>query len=1090
MRCGVASVLLWLAGANARKIPAGYSETVEIPQPSEPKSLLFRSRTDCPHLREDLLDWNDAGLTPSSPGEDVTLPENTKIVVSATIPVQLGRLEIPDSSSLIFGEDRNGIELNATGILVNGDLIAGSETCRLETPITITLHGRRPGDAVRNVPPEHVKGISVDGGTLSLHGKRYYRTWTRLAQTAEVGDWFLVLQDAVNWESGQEIVLVTTTMKDSREWHQNEVLQIARVVNTSPDLAVGVPKEGAPLGSVTVQVTTPVRYRHAAIDNYQAEVGLLTRTIKIQGAADDSEPTDPDPMNCESDVIPEYLGNRSIPCPNVELTGYGAHVIVHNGGVGKVEGVELFRVGQTNVLGRYPMHFHLLNECPKCYFKDSSVHRSYYRCISIHGTHSTTVTENVAYDVTGFCYYLEDGVETKNTISFNLAAHIHIITPDTPPSGYSQELPIHQQSDKLTLPADVTASGYYITNLDNKIVGNTASGGWAGFAIPTLNKPVGLSRDVKTRPASALGMVFDGNTAHSSGWWWSNAGAIYIGGSLYYDENGIFTYNPGRDLKMGNRDTCRTTPEEGGCPPADHRWIRITNTKVYLTASPGFNSWNGRLELIGFEAHDVGLSLNVLESGFWVDNMLVVCRTGNRMDLPERSKAKKLSGNGFTWYDTGQEHIVTNTTFRNCGYRADDKSRYAEYDNTTSRGCDSDWENGCGDWSTVWGMLSHSDQFNPELMSGSSGIKYENCGRRFRMTDSRNKVSGRLFNWFDTDGSASGLNEPTLIGSGIEDSKAWWKVDERTVYDPQGPLHFIRQKDGPERGLAHIHLAWDNEIHSKVGKDICTNGGSQDCPTLGYIRHIGQRFKKDQGLRVTANADIAGPVGGYGWYLTLTNGAPRRLEITEVEVDPRTPLLLSIAYPPGLSFTITANAPAWCNMLLIYDQNYRCSEQFKQKGSVEEVRKSVGNTYHVSSTGVLTIRIVQTSGEYIGHPKWMKPDWSTRDINGDWYAMDRFERKGVRLPRRSVAQNIDILDLIEVPIGVSLIIETNCCSRNDFVCSITGGMFGVDSVYCPGTRSRGPIDDVCPDGWKQVAYDKCCDRSNMEKCVYANGQRE
>ena len=82
-------------------------------------------------------------------------------------------------------------------------------------------------------------------------------------------------------------------------------------------------------------------------------------------------------------------------------------MIVHNGGQGYVEGVELYRMGQTNVLGRYPMHFHMLGETSLGYLKDSSIHRSFYRCISIHGTNSTTVTENVAYDVVGYCYYLE-----------------------------------------------------------------------------------------------------------------------------------------------------------------------------------------------------------------------------------------------------------------------------------------------------------------------------------------------------------------------------------------------------------------------------------------------------------------------------------------------------------------------------------------------------------------------------------------------------------------------------------------------------------------------------------------------------------
>ena len=107
-----------------------------------------------------------------------------------------------------------------------------------------------------------------------------------------------------------------------------------------------------------------------------------------------------------------------------------------DGAVARVEGVEFFRMGQTNVLGRYPLHFHLLGDGgAQSYMRDSSVHRSYYRCISLHGTHNATVSSNVAYDVIGYCYYLEDGVEEYNRLEFNLAAHVHFLGSPARSSG-------------------------------------------------------------------------------------------------------------------------------------------------------------------------------------------------------------------------------------------------------------------------------------------------------------------------------------------------------------------------------------------------------------------------------------------------------------------------------------------------------------------------------------------------------------------------------------------------------------------------------------------------------------------------------
>ena len=92
------------------------------------------------------------------------------------------------------------------------------------------------------------------------------------------------------------------------------------------------------------------------------------------------------------------------------------------------------------------------------------------------GTNSVTVSENVAYDVIGFCYYLEDGVEENNKLLFNLAAHIHSLGPDPPNGGGGQTTNVYVQGPGLTLPADVTASGFYITNVHNDLIGNAASG--------------------------------------------------------------------------------------------------------------------------------------------------------------------------------------------------------------------------------------------------------------------------------------------------------------------------------------------------------------------------------------------------------------------------------------------------------------------------------------------------------------------------------------------------------------------------------------------------------------------------------------
>ena len=200
------------------------------------------------------------------------------------------------------------ITLDIDGMDVQGAIRAGSETCHYLTELTITLHGQRPdesefdiyGKSSTTVPT--YKGISVNGGILSIHGKRYHPTWTRLSESVASGQTYLLVQEEVNWEVGQEIVLTTTAIHDSRYWHQNEVLTIASI-EANPVSGVGT----------AIHFTSPLEYDHIANNSYQAEVGLLTRNIKIQGSAIDSDPTDTDDCAATGN---NNAGSNYAVCPN------------------------------------------------------------------------------------------------------------------------------------------------------------------------------------------------------------------------------------------------------------------------------------------------------------------------------------------------------------------------------------------------------------------------------------------------------------------------------------------------------------------------------------------------------------------------------------------------------------------------------------------------------------------------------------------------------------------------------------------------------------------------------------------------------
>ena len=166
-------------------------------------------------------------------------------------------------------------------------------------------------------------------------------------------------------------------------------------------------------------------------------------------------------------------------------------------------------------------------------------------------------------------------------------------------------------------------------------------------------------------------------------------------------------------------------------------------------------------------------------------------------------------------------------------------------------------------------------------------------------------------------------------------------------------MTFIKKNNGPRRSLGHIQLSFDLALHNKVGNGLCGNGDLWPCPPVGYIKHFGPMFANDTGLPVTANPSVSGPIGGYGWLLRLSNGAPRVLSLTNFEIPPESPLILGLSYPKGTSITITASADYCYASDYPY---YTCSETFHSVSSHDQVRTASGNAYYIDSNGYLTVR--------------------------------------------------------------------------------------------------------------------------------------
>ncbi len=92
------------------------------------------------------------------------------------------------------------------------------------------------------------------------------------------------------------------------------------------------------------------------------------------------------------------------------------------GGIYRISNAEFCRMGQQGEMSRYPIHFHISQNCGRqCFAKSNSIHHSFQRAIAIHSTDYTLVQNNAAFDNVGHMFFIETGVEKHNIMEHNLA---------------------------------------------------------------------------------------------------------------------------------------------------------------------------------------------------------------------------------------------------------------------------------------------------------------------------------------------------------------------------------------------------------------------------------------------------------------------------------------------------------------------------------------------------------------------------------------------------------------------------------------------------------------------------------------------
>ena len=397
-------------------------------------------------------------------GDVVTIPAGTTVYLD-TETAPLYSLDVAGT----LEADPVDVALTAETIRVTGLLQAGTEDERFESRFVITLTGQSGGSTT-----ELEQGIGrrvlavLPGGRLELHGLEA-TSWTQLSETADAGATSITVDNADGWTVGDRIALTPSDYV----WDEVDERTITGIDGN------------------TLQLDAALTYYHFGelqmiegieVDE-RAEVALLSHNILVQGEEASLE------------------------------TFRGGHMIFLDGSTVHLESIEVTRMGQRGVLGRYPIHWHLARDGSGDYVRDSAVHHNFQRSFTIHTTDNLEIADNVAYDTFGHAFFFEDAVETGNRLLRNLGAMVRRL-----PEEHRVENPDldDDHKDRFDAKHDRRSSVFWITSPANYFEGNVAAGAEHGMGfwfdlIRGEDDETMEEIDLRHEPL----LSFVGNVAHS-----------------------------------------------------------------------------------------------------------------------------------------------------------------------------------------------------------------------------------------------------------------------------------------------------------------------------------------------------------------------------------------------------------------------------------------------------------------------------------------------------------------------------------------------------------------------------------------------
>jgi len=393
----------------------------------------------------------DKKVTLEASKNNILIKEGSTVVLKGSLTKEYSTILI-EGNLRIFDTGDSSLRVQKIIIGPTGSLLIGYE--------------KEPISDKKNVEIVFVKnkegeiGIFVFG-KLIIQGKKIEPVFVGLQNYAKAGEKKIVIdKELENWKIGDTVV-ITSPGNDKC----NEIAEISKILR--PYVSIKNPLNCSHRGPVSDTENSIVSH-----------VALLSRNVRISSDDDIDR----------------------------------GSVNFFHGSSGYIKYSEFDKLGPKNVLGRYPIHFHHLEDTSRgIEVIGNSITNSDNRWVTIHDSNGVLVKNNVGYISQGHGFFLEDGNEFDNVFENNIG----IIT-------------------RTELILGGASSVFWTMNPMNVYRDNIAvNGQYWGYSFQIFNNEVDLPSTGKKFNARSLpNLEFEGNTAYNNG-----IGGLKISRPMIKDNN-------------------------------------------------------------------------------------------------------------------------------------------------------------------------------------------------------------------------------------------------------------------------------------------------------------------------------------------------------------------------------------------------------------------------------------------------------------------------------------------------------------------------------------------------------------------------